>query len=272
MQKAKIFGWAKVGISFAFIYWYFGWTFLSWSLYDWVAFGRAFFIQLPSMLVSMIPAILFFEVFLKGVLLQSVPPLKIIPAEPEFWLSSSLSELSIYTSQLEQLGFVPLTDYTTLMSKKTQRPIVRLFANPHERCFAEVGVVGNLPMFCTISSHLENGWTLGVTNAKASNVLNSTWYAFLRLPNRLGKCVEGEPIESLFRTFLDWRGEILQDLNLEPIQKVNAEVYFKKEQEVRAHQRSALLRKSVFWSFIEMISFSQNPKTEWLGAYKRKAA
>jgi hypothetical protein len=34
-------------------------------------------------------------------------------------------------------------------------------------------------------------------------------------------------------------------------------------------QQQSLIRKSIIWGLLEMLWFSQNPKSEWLGKYAR---
>lgn len=216
-------------------------------------------------------AIAFFEICVKWLLLRGLSPLKFTPAESTQWPESARPELERLTQQLDQLGFVSLSDHT-IPSDEDPKPISRLFAHPKEKCFAEVSLSKDISMFCSISSHLENGWSLGMTNAKTSAALSATWYAFLRLPNRLGKSVEDEPIDSLFRHFIAWRTQIVTGLGTSVSPSIEASAYFKKEQAVRASQQRSLLRKSIIWSLIEMKQYAQKPKSEWLGAYKQIAS
>ena len=87
-------------------------------------------------------------------------------------------------------------------------------------------------------------------------------------PNRLGKAVEGEPVDSLFGTFMAWRAQLVKGLNVSITSNVEASAYFKKEREVRLSQKRSLLKKSIIWSLFEMNRYSRNPKSEWLGAYR----
>jgi len=63
-----------------------------------------------------------------------MPPLKFVSTQAELWQNLNQNELIRYTSELEQLGFVHLTDYT---SPSTQG-MARLCAHPQKFCFAEV--------------------------------------------------------------------------------------------------------------------------------------
>ena len=222
------------------------------------------------LLFSLLCAIAFFEVFVKWLIVKELSPLKFTPAEDSLWPESARSELNRCTQQLEQLGFVKVSDHT-IPSNEDPKPISRLFMHSKERCFAEVSLPTNKSMFCSISSHLENGWSLGITNMSADVSLGATWYAFLRLPNRLGKSVEGEPIDTLFQKFIAWRTQISKGLGVGIIPDIEASYYFENEQAVRRRQKRSLLKKSILWSLFEMKRYSRNPKTEWLGAYKQKS-
>ncbi|MEL6938586.1 MAG: hypothetical protein AAFO84_05270, partial [Cyanobacteria bacterium J06598_1] len=123
-------------------------------------------------------------------------------------------------------------------------------------------------MYCSISSQLDDGWNLGLTDLNAQDVINPFSQAFFRLPRRLTKCIEEPSVSFLFSEFLDWRDQISRGLQLEPAQNTQAEFYFQKERETREEYRHNLLRKSIIWTLFEMFWFSHDQKTEWLGAYK----
>lgn len=212
----------------------------------------------------------FFEFFVKWLLVRSLSPLKFTPAEIARWPEPIQSDFIRCTQQLEKLGFIHLSDHT-IPSSGESKPISRLFAHRTEKCFAEVSQTRNAPTFCSFISHLENGWSLGTTNMKASVSLSATWYAFLRLPNRLGKSIENEHIDSLFRRFIVWRNQIAEGTGLDIRSSLQASDYFKMEQAVRLQQKQALLKKSILWALLEMTLYLWKPKSEWLGTYKKRS-
>lgn len=254
MGKNKFWAWVNVGILVSLAYW----------VIDGSKFSGWYFALLA------VP-VLFSEIVIKILLLQGVTPVEFASVLPSAWPPSSLDELSHYTQQLKDIGFTQLEDYT-LSTDEKQQSVARLFSHPQAFCFAEIGLSENMPMFCSISGHLEGGWNLGVTNMSASTGIAATSHAFLRLPRRLAKCMKGASVELLFATFLDWRKQVSTDLQIDHTNNIQAEDYFANEKSVRNRQRNALTRKSIIWSLIEMWWFTHHPKTEWLGAYKAKSA
>jgi hypothetical protein len=147
--------------------------------------------------------------------------------------------------------------------------MARLFAHPQKCYFAEVGQINGSPMFCRISCRLEQHWSLTVANNPASNKLNPVWYAFLRQPHALVKRIKNAPISVLLESLTEWHQQVSTDLKAKIISDVTAEVYFENQRQKRMQQRKSLIRKSIILGLIEMMLFSLNPKSEWLGGYAK---
>lgn len=249
----------------AFIFWdYFGY---------YIVFGTYLILKtvgLPMPIIQLIlrvlPLILTLEIFVKGILLQfAVRPLKFVSTQPESWRNVSQEKLARYTSELEQLGFVKLIDFTG----SGMQGMARLFAHPQKFYFAEVGQVSNVPMFCSIFCYLDEQWCLGVTNNSPSPMTSAVWYAFLRQPRSLVKPFENASPNLLLQLLPGFQEQVAKDLNLKQIQDIQIETHFEKERINRIKQRRSLLRKSMTWALLEMLWFSVNPKSEWLGDYAK---
>ena len=268
MNKHQIITWTTIAI--AFIAWnFFGSYVSSWIYYSLTNIG--FPIPIVKLIVMALPIILIWvllcELVIKFLFWQAVVPPNYVYAQAEVWLELNQDELNRYTSDLEKLGFVRLTDYTLTSSQS----MARLFAHPEQFCFAEVGKVSNMPMFCSISCALEERWYLAVTNMSPNRQMSAISYAFLRQPRALAKQIENGTVNLMFDSLLDWRDRASNDLGLDLIQDMSAEIYLKIARDRIIKQRRSLLRKSITWGLLEMWWFYVNPKSEWLGDYSKKA-
>jgi hypothetical protein len=256
MLKNKIKIWATTIVAVM------GWNIISPFIFFWIS-GILYRVGLSPLIVEpiliMLPVVLFLEVFIKLLLIPSLPHLKFIPARPESFRNLNKNRLDVYTAELEALGFVHLTDYTI----PSLQGMARLFAHPQEYCFAEIGQVNSLPMFCSISCQLENQWILATTNSRFS----ATGYAFLRQPRNLVKQVNSDSTDVLLQSLLEWRDQVSTDLNLGIIQDVEEKTYFDIQTRNRSNQRSSFLTSSITVKLVEMLKFSLHPKSEWLGDY-----
>lgn len=264
MSKNQIITWTTLFI--AVIAWNFFEPYVSSLIYySLTNIGVPF--PIVGLILMALPIILLWEVVAKFLLWQAIAPLKFISTQAEEWTKINQDELNRYTLELERLGFVRLNDYTVQSSQS----MARLFAHPEKFCFAEVGQVSNLPMFCSISCALEKHWVLVVTNISANRIMNAISYAFQRQPRLTIKKIDNGTINLIFDSLLDWREQVANDLGLKLIQDVSAETFFKRDRNVRINQRRSLLRKSIIWALLEMLWFYFNPKSEWLGDYSKKA-
>ncbi|MBE9064860.1 hypothetical protein [cf. Phormidesmis sp. LEGE 11477] len=250
MDATRFLLWAIVGVVIG----------VASSLLDW---------QMSSW-TYLISILLLLEIVIKFLFMWVLSPLKFTTAEPGLWTDAAQEELAQYTTQLNRLGFEQLTDYT-IPADEDNKPVARLFVHPQKFCFAEIGKVGNAPIFCSISGQLEKTWTLAVTNTSVSSSTAAVSYAFLRLPHRLFKLRKDASADVLMQTFEDWRSQVSNHLNLGHAKNITAKDYFVREQEARTNQRKALLYKSITWGLIELFWFNLSPKAEWLGAYQEKS-
>ncbi|MBH8553393.1 hypothetical protein I8751_13615 [Nostocaceae cyanobacterium CENA357] len=94
------------------------------------------------------------------------------------------------------------------------------------------------------------------------------WYTFLRQPPILVKRFDHPPSE-LLKSLLKWHQQVSTTLGVEILKDMTAEAYFAEERRKRMQQRQSLIRKSIIWGLLEMLWFSQNPKSEWLGEHAK---
>lgn len=245
--------------------------FTSWTLYSPFLFMLISLILtkigLPVSIVRSImivlPQILGLEIVVKLLfILFAFRPLKFIPTQTNLWHQLDQDALTGYTSELEQLGFNQLIDYTI----PGMNGMARLFAHPKEFCFAEVFQVNALPMCCSISSNLSNNWQLGVTNLSTNSPIS---FAFLTQPQRLVKIINNTSANLLFRSMLDWREEVSSNLGVEVIQDISTDIYFEQQRRNRKETKRLMYRRSITWGVMKMFWFSFNPKFEWLGDYSK---
>jgi hypothetical protein len=215
--------------------------------------------------LNLLPLLLFNEIVLRLLILSTIKPIKFIATEPEQFQHLDREKLDRHTAELEQLGFIQLIDYTI----PGTTAMARLFGHPEQSCFAEVGHVKTLPMFCSISSPLEQDWGLVVTDATSRPMLRAISYAFLRQPRKIGKILDQASPSRMFQTLLEWRSTVTSDLSIAPVPHIQAEVYFENEQKKRIKQRNTLAFKSFTWCLLELFWANLNPQTEWLGDYKK---
>ena len=211
--------------------------------------------------------LLFVEVGLKVILLRAAfTPAKFIPTSAEACTYINQNELSRYTSDLVNMGFIPLTDYTT----QDETATARLFSHPEHFCFAEVGQQEGFPStFCSISSLLENDWAMGITNAAVTPSVEAISFAFFRQSRVLVKGEEDASLPTLFHSLLNWRKKVCEDLGVLPRLEMNAEAYFDFERHKRIQQRRRFMFRSVIWTLLEMQWFTMYPQSEWLGDYQK---
>jgi hypothetical protein len=247
------------------------WNSIGGSIFHWLN-GILVKVGLPTPIVNLIllllPLILFVEIVTKLLFITlALPTVKFTQVTASSWSSEDRDELQFYTLELEQIGFVRLTDYT--ISDSSRQCIARLFAHPQQFCFAEIGRVDGLPMFCTVSCQLEKRWLLSVTNLSATTKPSAISYAFLRKPRNLSKRIENASIDLMYRALLDWREQVYDDLCVRPIEDVSTEMNFDIQHKIRIETRNRLLRKSIIWGIIEMWLFGLNPQSEWMGEYSK---
>ena len=245
MNKTKLITWiVTISVLFA-------WNSIGIFISRWV-YAVTVKVGLPLPLVELIlfllPLILLLEVVTKILfVVLAVPPLKIEQIPASSWSDIDRDEINLYTAALERIGFIHLTDYTISSSQG----MARLFSHPQKFCFAEVGKVSSLPIFCSVSCQLEQQWSLAVSNLAYTSKPSAISYAFLRAPRNLSQRIEHANAELLFRSLLEWRERACYDF-----EDVSVESYFDIQCRKRLAQRRNMLRKSITWGLIEMLLFT----------------
>jgi hypothetical protein len=224
---------------------------------------------LPLHLVGLpVFVVLIYETIGKFSILQLVKPPQFEATKVENWPHVNLDGLTYYDNALEKLGFTLLGDYTAPAIKG----MMRLFAHPELGCFAEVVQSIGHPIYCEISSELEEGWVMSTTNFESTLAIRSTSHAFLRLPRKLHRLVLGATPAVLFEMLLEWRSQVTKDLSIQPLTDVSVEMFF-----AQTHKRFTKMRHRIWWSSIawrrlESLFFRIRPQTDWLGDYPKLKA
>ncbi|QLE39159.1 hypothetical protein FD723_00635 [Nostoc sp. C052] len=221
--------------------------------------------------IIVLPFVLFFEIFVKILLLSTISSkLKFLPAHLESLSQIDIKTFNYYTNALESLGFTRISDLELSESSLT---VARIFSHPKHFCFAEVmQTPGRSSVFCAIGSALEKEWSVSFRD---NSFIHAIVYAFLRRPKGIIVVKQGVTPEELLRSHLKFRQKIMRDLNLQLLPDISIEAYFDQSQRSRIGQRKALWRKSVIIGLLEMGLFnfkSEVQKSEWLGDYARLAA
>ena len=220
---------------------------------------------LVRLIVILLPIILWFEIVVKILFLQTLNAVNFtsIEIDPETDIASAdLVQLHYYDSELARLGFEKITDFTA----PTLIGVARLFAHPEHHCFAEVGFIKNTSPYCSIIAVYSDDWSMSISNQQVSLGIQSIMYAFLRLSKDLVKYFPEEP-SFLLHTFKVWNQEITDVLKVDIIKENTADYYFAINNQRRIKQKKGLMSKSIILGLLDMWSFRRNPKSEWMDEY-----
>lgn len=233
-------------------------------------FGIPIHIVFIILLLPTFLLILFFEIVLKIYLLYVLRPVKYESTNPSEWedLEYDREQFDRYTIELSELGFLELMDYKETSGEPG---FVRLFSHPEQFCIATVVVAKNTPVYCTISSGLENSWVVAVTTLSSKSDLAATIYSFLRIPKELYR-LDYKATDLMFQSLLKWREEVKTKLNLQIREDVDPKTYFEEMKKGRKKMRISLLRKSIYLTILKKEKYAKNPQSEWLGDYAKFTA
>jgi hypothetical protein len=222
-----------------------------------------------SLLQMILAMILAWDVVTRwGLWLFGMKPLKFITAGPEQFKHLDQEHLDRQTTELEQLGFVQLMDYTNSAPIGSTALATRLFAHPEQSCFATVGGTKQYPT-CSISSFLEQDWELSVIRA-SPRMVGSGLHGFHCLPRKLFKILDQASPSTMFQTLLEWRSTVTSDLGIAPVRDIQADAFFGNIQKTWSKQLKTLVfKKSITWCNLKMFWAMLIPQTEWLGDYKK---
>jgi hypothetical protein len=190
------------------------------------------------------------EIFIKLHILESTPKklnIELVSLDNIY----EVNHVSIrqYTQSLQSLGFVRIVDL------KERETVVRLFWHPEYHCAAEVlQSINKLSSYtyCGISNAFEQGWTLTFLD----NDINQQASYALRVPKKLTVFKSRLPLEKLLNSFLEFRTQIIPDLNITIINDISVDFYIDVLNKARKQIRQKILWKSIIFMFIEMFLFS----------------
>jgi hypothetical protein len=206
---------------------------------------------------------------LKRMLLSVVPTeVDFVAVDPARYPLADLRALAGYTALYEQLGFVPVGDYTlTATSGKVQPGFARLFVHPETGCYAEVNQLfpagrPPTPLRSVIGTLFDDGWSLATTDREVDAVT----YA-MRRPRGPWTSLPGRPPAELLDHHLAFRDRLVRGLGLRPRWNTSQSAYFAYEREQAVERRRTLARRNIFVFLAEVIRHSNGPPSEWLGDY-----
>jgi hypothetical protein len=93
----------------------------------------------------------------------------------------------------------------------------------------------------------------------------------MRRPRALWRSLPRASPQELFDEFLELRGQMVEDLELEVLSADTEEDYFAHERLNNDQRKQVVRRRSSLGILLEMWLFDQGPKKEWLGEYASRA-
>lgn len=172
------------------------------------------------------------------------------------------------TEQLEYLGFQQLADI------KINSSFGRCLSHPQQYAYAEIAILFSstgefINQQISIGSMLEEDWCLGTIN-RLANINDAIMYGFWWKPNSVRIfCHPDITLEQLWWKHLNFRQDMINNLNL-PIQTdVSWENYVKQENIAAAWRRYCVEKKPLWLNMIKTTLFELNPQSEWWGKYRK---
>jgi hypothetical protein len=184
-----------------------------------------------------------------------------------------LSWLAEQSEALERLGFLHLEDY-----KLNNTPhFGRSFAHPDQHCFAEIGQLFRANLlsanhkprgtYTILFTPMERGWML-VDIARKAQREDSMAYLLCH-PREVRRYHEKIAITDLLERHVQFRSQMLEDLQTEIIPQLNWEIYREIQQELALRPRRTFQRQNLLLALWKLTQFERNPHDRWLGEYGR---
>jgi hypothetical protein len=226
-----------------------------------------------SALVVLMSLGLVYVWLMKSTVVDAMPDeVDFVPARLRDFKKLDDDTLEDYTEALEQLGFRKLMDYTT--EKDIESSITgfaRLFYHDEEHCYAEINQAFRrfwdpVPMCIHLQSLLEDGWTVSTGNRQPSRELY-----MMRRPKAVWRSLPRAKPRKVFQAHLELREAMLEDLKIAVSEEGDAETYFEEQKEATHERKDRMRRRFALAIVLDLMLFGAFPKTEWLGAYAKKA-
>ena len=215
---------------------------------------------------------------LKGRLVKGVATtMSFPPAIPEQFPGLDRARLDAFSRDLEGLGFEKLIDTAPVTDSPTHAPsFARVYGHRRHSCF---GVL--LQMFpsgghdndlrCLISSTLDDGWSIGVSNGKPMAAS-----ALIRRPRAIGMGFPGLSSADLLARFLAFRDRVCADLGLRPVADTSLAEYIRQTQGTLVEIADAMKKKNIAVGLGQYYSrqmrlASKKSLNVWLGDYPKIA-
>ncbi|RUT08163.1 hypothetical protein DSM106972_013310 [Dulcicalothrix desertica PCC 7102] len=210
--------------------------------------------------LTIIPYLLLFilelEIFIKLQILQATPKnlnIKLVSLDNIYEVNHV--SLNQYTRSLKSLGFVQIADF------QEREAVIRVLWHPEYQCGAEILQSLNKTSpytYCGISNIFEQGWAV----AFLDNDINQIGAYALRVPKRLTIFKSKMPLDKLLKLFLEFRKQMMSDLNISIIKDVSIDLYLDVSKKSRRQTRQKIIWTSIIFMFIEMSLFSMKTDDE----------
>jgi hypothetical protein len=193
--------------------------------------------------------------------------LSFVPSRPtdHAWLDAHGFRTKL--TELEQLGFLPLADYSVTYPK-APGGLARLLVHSKHCIYAEVNQARHkgqvTPVATTLTSILENGWSLQTT----SQVPFAVSVAFMQAKRALWRSLPEAETHDLLADHVKMRNELCRDLNLGIGGDGTLERYFELQRADHRARRETLLRTNVVSGIVRGLAAERRPRREWLGEYR----
>lgn len=221
--------------------------------------------------VLCIPLGFFVMLATKSAFLDGIPEdLDFVSADPDEFEKLDRKRLKNYTEALEAQGFKRLMDYK-VQTEMEHFPtgFARLMVNSKDHTFAEInqGFFPDgkpVPMRCSINTFLDGGWSLCTTDRRASKET----YAMRRPMSVWQSRADDKPAE-LLAAHKKLKTRMLRDLETEVLTDDTADAYFEHERKANRDRQRAIQKRWALGLMLEVFFYEYNPRTEWMGAYKK---
>jgi Zn-dependent protease with chaperone function len=180
-------------------------------------------------------------------------------------------ELERYTTELTELGFEQLIDFTLEnFRQKNLQPFGRLFVHPQQKCFAEIsqiiaGSISVTKMNCSLVTILDGGWDYTTKDKETDSILYVN-----RLPRSLFESKEGVRVHQLFHSHLSRRDEILGLLNREISNDLTFESYLTIGSKLEFAKREKMRKQNSFLFLLDWDKCERQPKSSWFGKLEKQ--
>lgn len=193
--------------------------------------------------------------------------LSFVPSRPidHSWLDAEGFRARLI--DLERLGFVPLADFSVTYPK-APGGLARLLVHAKYCVYAEVNQVRDkgrvTPVSTTLTSILDNGWSVQTTSQEPSAVA----IAFMQAKRAVWRSLPEASADELIQDHVQMRSEVCRDVGVGIGGDGTLERYFELQRADHRARRETLLHTNVVSGIVRGVVAERRPRREWLGEYR----